>query len=124
MNATGQPTATVPADLETMRETVSALLNADGNPVLPEPSDMQVTVLTELLRGHLEVMIRETEAVTGRLPASIARYCALACAGEARGKLRAAPTAQPGGVIAYARRLARVLAALCDHYELMDSEPR
>ncbi|MFE0802690.1 DUF6415 family natural product biosynthesis protein [Streptomyces sp. NPDC058812] len=123
MNATGQPTATVPVDLETMRETVSALLNADGGTVYPEPSDTQVTVLIELLRRHVEVMVREVVAA-GRLPDSITRYCALACIGEARGKLRAAPAARPGGANAYARRLARVLAALCDHHELMDGEPR
>ncbi|MFC7815997.1 DUF6415 family natural product biosynthesis protein [Streptomyces sp. NPDC057367] len=124
MTATGQPTATVPVDLETMRETVSALLNADGGPVLPEPPDTHVTVLTELLRGHLEVMVREVETAAGKLPDTIPRYCALACVGEARGKLRAAPAARPGGAVAYARRLARVLAALCDHRELMAGDAR
>ncbi|GAA3977458.1 hypothetical protein GCM10022384_29130 [Streptomyces marokkonensis] len=123
MNATRQPTATVPVDLEKMRETVRALLNADGGPVLPEPPDTQVAVLTELLRGHLELMLREVETTVERLPDTITRYCALACVGEARGKLRAAPAARPGGAVAYARRLARVLAALCDHHELMDGEP-
>ncbi|WP_217253725.1 DUF6415 family natural product biosynthesis protein [Streptomyces sp. AC602_WCS936] len=124
MSATGQPTATVPVDLETMRETVSAVLNADGGPVLPEPSDTHVAVLAELLRGHLEVMVREVETAAGKLPDTIPRYCALACVGEARGKLRAAPVARPGGAVVYARRLARVLAALCDHHELMAGDAR
>ncbi|MEU3896641.1 DUF6415 family natural product biosynthesis protein [Streptomyces sp. NPDC045251] len=124
MIATGQPTATVPVDLEKTRETVRALLNADGGPVLPEPPDTHVTVLTELLRGHLEVMVREVETAAGKLPDTIPRYCALACIGEARGKLRAAPAARPGGAVAYARRLARVLAALCDHHELMAGDAR
>ncbi|MEU3899719.1 DUF6415 family natural product biosynthesis protein [Streptomyces sp. NPDC045251] len=123
MSATGQPTATVPVDVETMRETVSAVLNADGGPVLPEPSDDQVLSLIALLRGHLEVMVREVETAAGKLPDSITRFCALACVGEARGKLRARPAALPGGAVAYARRLARVLAALCDHHERMAGEP-
>lgn len=123
MNVTGRPTAALPVDLEEMRETVSALLHPGGGPVLPEPPDPHVAVLTELLRGQLEVMVREVGTVAGRLPDTIPRYCALACVGEARGKLRAAPAAGPGGAVAYARRLARVLAALCDHHELMDGEP-
>ncbi|MFG3034594.1 DUF6415 family natural product biosynthesis protein [Streptomyces sp. NPDC048253] len=40
-----------------------------------------------------------------------------ACVGEARGKLRAEPGHGPGGTLGYAQRLARVLNALCDHYE-------
>ncbi|MGW0632097.1 DUF6415 family natural product biosynthesis protein [Streptomyces sp. NPDC002758] len=50
---------------------------------------------------------------------SIPRYCALACLGEARGKLRAQPSPVPGGDLAYARRLARALNALCDHFEAL-----
>jgi len=47
----------------------------------------------------------------------IPRYCALACVGEARGKLRAGPDPGVGGDIGYTRKLARSLNALCDHWE-------
>lgn len=123
MSAACPATATAPADLTTMRETVSAVLTPDGDPVLPEPSDTHAALLTDLLRGHLELMVREVDAAAQRLPDTIPRFCALACVGEARGKLRAGPAARPGGEIAYARRLARVLSALCDHHERMGGEP-
>jgi hypothetical protein len=49
----------------------------------------------------------------------VPRYCALACIGEARGKLRV--PARPGEhhALPHARRLSRGLAALCDHYEAL-----
>ncbi|MER5914552.1 DUF6415 family natural product biosynthesis protein [Streptomyces sp. NPDC001982] len=50
---------------------------------------------------------------------SIPRYCALTCLGEARGKLKAEPNPAPGGDLAYARRLARALNALCDHFDAL-----
>jgi hypothetical protein len=63
-------------------------------------------------------MIPKVEAITARLPADdIPRYCARACIGEANGKLGARYRTDYSGSVAYARRLARVLSALCDHYE-------
>ena len=76
--------------------------------------------MTATLRVHLELLALEVEAAAGNLDKeSIPRYCALACVGEARGKLSAEPRPGPGGDVAYARRLARVLNALCDHYETL-----
>ncbi|MGW0626074.1 DUF6415 family natural product biosynthesis protein [Streptomyces sp. NPDC002758] len=46
-------------------------------------------------------------------------YCALACLGEARGKLGTQPSPAPGGDIVYAQRLARALNALCDHFDAL-----
>jgi hypothetical protein len=106
-----------------MREAVSAVLNADGSPVLPEPPEGDMVDLIALLRGHLQVLIREVDAAARELPETITRFCALACVGEARGKLRARPAARPGAEIAYARRLARVLTALCDHHERIGGKP-
>ncbi|MFG2887502.1 DUF6415 family natural product biosynthesis protein [Streptomyces sp. NPDC048297] len=55
---------------------------------------------------------------TSRIPS-----CASACIGEARRKLSAGPSPRYGGDIGHARRLARVLRALCDHYESADDKP-
>ncbi|GAA5032458.1 hypothetical protein GCM10023335_74960 [Streptomyces siamensis] len=52
----------------------------------------------------------------------VPRYCALACVGEARGKLRAQPGTGPGRDAAHARRLARSLIALCDHYAALTGQ--
>jgi hypothetical protein len=108
----------LPVDIATMRASALLILGPDDAPdVLPPPA-AEVETLTSLLRGHLELLVPEVEAATGRLANdSIPRCCALACVGEARGKLRATPGPGHDGATAYARRLARVLTALCDHYE-------
>ncbi|MET7697355.1 DUF6415 family natural product biosynthesis protein [Streptomyces sp. NPDC005485] len=106
-----------PPDIVTMRDTVNRLLDPDSAPEALPPTSGEVDTLTRAMRGQLELMIPEIEgAVRGR-PQNVAQYCALACVGEARGKLRV--QAQPGyeSAVAYARRLARALCALCDHYE-------
>ncbi|OQR64791.1 hypothetical protein B6E66_07475 [Streptomyces maremycinicus] len=101
-----------------MRETARILLDPDA--VALAPAGPELDTLTLTARGHLELLIPEVERAAGRLKRdSIPRYCALACLGEARGKLRAEPSRTPGGALVYARKLARVLAALCDHYETL-----
>lgn len=117
----GEPTSSTtvaPVDVATMRATARLLLGPDDAPdALPALPD-EVDTLTATLRGHLELLGPEVEKTAGRLDKeSIPRYCALACVGEARGKLRAEPGPGLYGAVAYARRLARVLNALCDHYE-------
>ncbi|MFF4732300.1 DUF6415 family natural product biosynthesis protein [Streptomyces mirabilis] len=97
-----------------MRSAVRRLLAEDAQ--LPGSDEMET--LTLQLRGHIALLIPEVEATAGRLPKDdVPRYCALACVGEARGKL--SQQARPGldGSAAHARRLARVLNALCDHHE-------
>ncbi|MEU3618500.1 MULTISPECIES: DUF6415 family natural product biosynthesis protein [unclassified Streptomyces] len=105
-------------DIAVMRETVEIVLNPDAAPeALSLPAD-EVVTLTQTLCGHLELLIPVVEQAAGRLgKESVPRYCALACVGEARGKLRAEPDPRLGGNIGHARRLARVLNALCDHHE-------
>lgn len=74
-------------------------------------------MLLDLLRGSIQLMIPEVEAIAARQDKeAIPRYCALACVGEARMKLGLQATGLSGEA-AYARRLGRVLNALCDHYE-------
>jgi hypothetical protein len=107
-----------PPDIATMRGAVNRLLDPDAVPEALPPAPGELETLTIQLRGHLDLLMPEVEQAAKRLPKDdIPRYCALACLGEARGKLRAEPSPTPHGPLAYARRLARVLNALCDHYE-------
>lgn len=107
--------STVPLDVDTMRATARRLIAESTDP--PATGE---TEPTELLRGHMALLMPEVERLAARLPKdSIPRYCALACLGEARQKLAAAPSPAPGGAITHARRLARSLNALVDHYETL-----
>ncbi|MFM9796507.1 DUF6415 family natural product biosynthesis protein [Streptomyces turgidiscabies] len=110
----------VQPDIKEMRASTALLLGPDGGPDVLPPAADKLATLTVALRGHLELLAPEVERAAGRLDKeSIPRYCAIACVGEARGKLRSAPCPGPGGDAAYARRLARVLNALCDHWETL-----
>ncbi|WP_328876260.1 DUF6415 family natural product biosynthesis protein [Streptomyces sp. NBC_00287] len=118
MNATesGEGTSAPPADITTMRASVAEVLPPDVTPT--ERSTLET--LTGLLRGHMQLIIPEIEQVAARLPADdVPRYCALACVGEARGKLSAGPGLMPYDAAAHVRRLGRSLLALCDHYETL-----
>ncbi|MEU1203521.1 DUF6415 family natural product biosynthesis protein [Streptomyces sp. NPDC005813] len=88
--------------------------------VLPEDqciSAEALAALTTRLRAYMYALAPQVEQAAGKLPRDdVPRYCALACVGDARGKLRAQPGQGPGRDLAYARKLARSLAALCDHY--------
>ncbi|WNC00504.1 DUF6415 family natural product biosynthesis protein [Streptomyces sp. CGMCC 4.7035] len=104
-------------DIAMMRETINRLLTPTEN--TPHTST-ELETLTGLLRGHMELLMPEVQAAAVKLPKDdVPRYCALACIGEARQRLAAEPSPVPGGDGAYARRLARSLAALCDHYETL-----
>lgn len=110
-----------PPDIEEMRTSTGLLLGPDGAPVVVPPGADELSTLTKALRGHLELLGPEVARAAGKLDReSIPRYCAIACVGEARGKLRAKPGPGLGGDVAYARRLARVLNALCDHWETLN----
>jgi hypothetical protein len=109
----------MPPDIATMRATAQLTLGPDDAPGYPlAPAGEELDTLTATLRGHLELIAPEVERAAKRLRReSIPRYCALACVGEARGKLQAGPKPSPHGPVTYARKLARVLNALCDHHE-------
>ncbi|MEU5345709.1 DUF6415 family natural product biosynthesis protein [Streptomyces sp. NPDC020766] len=115
-------TAAAPPDIETMRETVDRLLGPDAAPDALPPSAGEVDTLTRTMRGQLELLIPDVERSVGGRPKNVSQYCALACVGEARGKLSAEPGQGTSGAVAYARRLARVLNALCDHYERLGNQ--
>jgi hypothetical protein len=124
-DTTHPPTAagqgqTAPPDVETMRAVVDRLLDPDAAPEALPPAPGELETLTLQLRGHLELLLPEVEEQARQLPRdSIPRYCLLACAGEARERLRAEPTPRFGGPPGYARRLARALNALLDHHEAL-----
>ncbi|MFF3511516.1 DUF6415 family natural product biosynthesis protein [Streptomyces sp. NPDC002573] len=106
-----------PPDIATMRETISRLLPPDVEPL----DEAEVERLIGLLRGHLALMIEEVhQAAISQPKDDIPRYVALACLDEARGRLeRTATGLGRYEAIRHARRLARSLNALCDHYEAL-----
>lgn len=112
-------TAPPPPDLAVMRETTQIVLASGWGPrTLP---DDDLATLTDTLRGHIELLAPEVEQAARRLPeGAVTRHGALDCASEALGKLRAPRLgfAPQVGTVAYAQKLARVLSALCDHYEI------
>ncbi|TXS35175.1 hypothetical protein EAO75_45310 [Streptomyces sp. uw30] len=122
---TGPGQDQVPPDLEVMRDSARQLLDPDSVPDVRPPSRTELDALTLKLRGHVELLAPEVEEAALRLPENeVLRFCALACVGEARGKLRISASAGLSSDIAYARRIARVLNALCDHYEDLTSHKK
>ncbi|WP_369389385.1 DUF6415 family natural product biosynthesis protein [Streptomyces sp. CG1] len=122
MNATlKQGNDTGPVDIATMRETALLLLGPDDGPEALPPAPKELDTLAATLRGHLELLIPEVTAKAGRLAKDcVFRYCALACVGEADRKLRVGDGCTPPVRAAVARKLARSVKALCDHYEKLD----
>ncbi|MFI6662514.1 DUF6415 family natural product biosynthesis protein [Streptomyces sp. NPDC050523] len=125
---TAQPTAAglgeSPPDIATMRVTVNRLLDPDSAPEALPPAAAEVDILTARLRGHVQLLAPEVELAARELaPGSIARYSVLGCVWEATSRLEAEPCQRYGGPAGYARRLARALNALCDHYEQLSSRP-
>jgi hypothetical protein len=111
-----------PPDIATMRHTVNRLLDPDATPEALPPAPAELDTLTDLLRGQLALLAPEVETRARTLSKnSIPRYCALACVGEARERLRAEPSRHYGGAAGHARRLARALNALVDHYERLNA---
>ncbi|MGW4519164.1 DUF6415 family natural product biosynthesis protein [Streptomyces sp. NPDC004393] len=116
-------TVTVPYGFEPAGELLNTQLPPCAwliGPNSPSPQGEELAGLTGLLRGHMQLIIPEVEGAAGKLPEDdVPRYCALACIGEAHAKLRATTGAGPHRAAAHARKLARSLMALCDHYEAL-----
>ncbi|MFF4961389.1 DUF6415 family natural product biosynthesis protein [Streptomyces sp. NPDC001222] len=103
-------------DVEMMRDSASRLIGPDTASL----KDEKLAGLTGQMRGHMQLIIPKIEQAAEKLPEDdVPRYCALACIGEARAKLRATAGDGPHRAVAYARKLARSLMALCDHYEAL-----
>lgn len=101
-----------------MRETVDRLLDPDAVPEALPPAAEELDALTLQLRGHVQLLVPAVEDAARKLrPGSVHRYTVLACVWEACSRLEAEPCRRYGGEVGYARRLARVLNALCDHHE-------
>ncbi|MEV7684436.1 DUF6415 family natural product biosynthesis protein [Streptomyces bungoensis] len=115
---------TAPLDLATMREAVDRLLDPDAVPDALPPVREELVTLTLQIRGHLQLILSELEQSIGRLqPGSVCRYTLRQCLWEAHSRLEAQPSSRYGGEVGHARRLARVLRALCEHYEQMAQPP-
>ncbi|MDT9695379.1 DUF6415 family natural product biosynthesis protein [Streptomyces sp. P17] len=109
-------TGALPVDIATMRANVAQVLPPEVTPT----DRATLETLTEMLRGHMQLLIPEIEQAAAELPADdVPRYCALVSVGEARMKLNARPGRLPYDAVAYVRRLGRSLLALCDHYETL-----
>ncbi|MGW4876523.1 DUF6415 family natural product biosynthesis protein [Streptomyces sp. NPDC004262] len=102
-----------PPDIATMRATVKRALS-----LAAPPTAMDITLLLGQLRGHLEVMLEEVEPLAVMHADTMPGALALACLAEGRRKLEAGAQVRPAvsSRLAYARRLARVLDALCSHH--------
>lgn len=125
MSASRPDTQTTPVGLATMREVVNRLLDPDAAPEALPPTGDELQTLTALVRGHLELLVPEVEAAARKLePDSVHRYTALGCVWEARSRLETQPSPRYGGAPGYARRLARALNALCNHYETLNGTTR
>lgn len=125
MTATRPNTRTMPVDIATMRDTVNRLLDPDAVPEALPPTGDELQTLTTLVRGHLALLVPKVEAAAHMLtPGSVHRYTVLGCVWEARSRLETQPSPRFGGAPGYARRLARALNALCDHYEALNEAAR
>ncbi|MFF8872675.1 DUF6415 family natural product biosynthesis protein [Streptomyces massasporeus] len=113
--------AAPPLDVETMRACADRILVQDGEALSPE----MLETLTLQLHGHLMLIVPEIEtAAPTTSEDSVAPACALFCVGEARLRLSARPglDLSTRSRTAHARRLARSVRTLCDHYENEDHQ--
>jgi hypothetical protein len=111
MAVSSDTTTDLPADIASMRDSAHTALTTP-----PAGDDLDTLVLA--LRGHIQLLIPEVEALAAVQPKDTPdRFCALACIGEAQRKLRLGDGQTPPTRIAVAQKLARVVNALCDHYE-------
>lgn len=112
-----------PPDIATMRETVGRILEPDAVPDALPPRGNELETLTAELCGHIAVLAPAIEqaARVQLKPGTLHKWTVLQCAWEARSRLEATPSSRYGGPVTHARRLARSLNALCDHYDRLAS---
>jgi len=105
---------TMAPDLVTMRESVDlALIEM---PTRPAPTVQELTALDGALRGHIQLLVPEVEALAGPRRDADARL-ALACTGEARRRLSIGTGDTVVLRVSVVQKLARIVRALCAHFE-------
>ncbi|MFG2544368.1 DUF6415 family natural product biosynthesis protein [Streptomyces sp. NPDC048594] len=117
MNATAphHQRGMAPVDLQTMRSQARLVMVLNETGDLPEPPALDTMAL--MLRGMIEVLAPEVEAVAVTLPKDdVPRACALACVGESRMRLRLGSGDTRDVRQSVVVKLARSLNALCDHH--------
>ncbi|MEU0787773.1 DUF6415 family natural product biosynthesis protein [Streptomyces sp. NPDC006173] len=118
--AIGAETGAGAVDVLVMRQTIARVLP----PAEELPPGLDIDSVIGAIRGHMELIVPEIESKALALDKNdIPRFCALACVGEAHGKLRARAGHGAHAALVFARKLARSLAALCDHYETLTGIP-
>jgi hypothetical protein len=100
-------------DVTPLRADARRLLAADAELSLDE-----LELVTLRLRGHLALAIPAVEALADLFPEDdVPSACAYSAVMEARTRLGLEPGRSVAGRVAHARRLARSVNALCDHYQ-------
>ncbi|MGX1546936.1 DUF6415 family natural product biosynthesis protein [Streptomyces adustus] len=106
-----------PVDVAAIRWNIGLLL--PHHQALPLTDD-ELAALTAFLRTHTQLLITHVEqAAAKRPPEDVPRYIALACTRQAHDRLSAPPAPDRHSLLVHARRLARALAALCDHHDAL-----
>ncbi|MEV7362768.1 DUF6415 family natural product biosynthesis protein [Streptomyces sp. NPDC091299] len=113
--STAEQADSYPPDVAEMRRSALLLIGPES----PAPAPEELDTLHALMRGHIQLLIPEVESMAIPLPKDdIPRACAMACTGEARMRLRIGwPQDSEAVRLSVARKLARSLNALCDHWE-------
>lgn len=112
----GEESDSRPLDVPTMRATTRRLLGE--NPEVPTAEEVETLTLT--LRGMIEVAIPDVVALAHARPADdVPAICARIGVGEARARLGMEPRPGLPAGLNHARRLARSVNALADHYEAL-----
>ncbi|MGW7358232.1 DUF6415 family natural product biosynthesis protein [Streptomyces sp. NPDC054802] len=104
---------TGPVDIATMRDTARRVLSLERPPTRDD-----IEVLTAALRGHVQLLVPEIQALIRAQPAGDL-HAGIAQVGieEASRRLTTPPGFGPDAAYRRARKLALSVCSLCDHYE-------
>ncbi|MGW2565804.1 DUF6415 family natural product biosynthesis protein [Streptomyces sp. NPDC001537] len=113
----------LPLDLPTMRASARRALAGDADGLAVD----EALVLVSTLRGHLELIVPVVERAAALKPDDDQRWlapvnCAVIAAADTRRTMRAGSHPGAEAAVRYARRLARRLNAMCDHFETLVAE--
>ncbi|MEV6759531.1 DUF6415 family natural product biosynthesis protein [Streptomyces sp. NPDC051105] len=112
-----------PLDIATMRATVRRSLAGDADDLALD----EALILISTLRGHLELITPVVERVAATKPDDDRGWaapvnCAVISAADTRRTLGAKIYPGQESAVRHARRLARRLNAMCDHFETLVSD--